>query len=285
MYEFTTLNKVPIQKIHETMLSSFSNYYVPIKISLELLKIKNMSYGVDYRRSFGALYKGELIGFIFIAFDYYLSERTIYNAGMGVNKEHRGKGVAQNLQNLAIDIAKKELDANVFLLEVIKENKEALPLYLKKGFNITRELESYGLAKRIGKVKKQNQIKFEILDFKLDLINQSWWDTYPSWQNTIQSCNRSKLENKIAITKYKDEEIGYCVFNMITGQIHILAVKPEARGNLIAQNLLKFIDSNLIEGVYINMINIDATNKPLIGLCNTLGFKHIVSQYEMKLKV
>ncbi|MEH1809513.1 GNAT family N-acetyltransferase [Nostoc sp.] len=75
--------------------------------------------------------------------------RKAYISSMYVQQEYRGKGVGKLLLNELIERAKTIKDVEILLIDIVKSNFLAKPLYLSLGFQI------YGTDKRAYKYNNQ----------------------------------------------------------------------------------------------------------------------------------
>ncbi len=75
--------------------------------------------------------------------------RKAYISSMYVQQEYRGKGVGKLLLNELIERAKTIKDVEILLIDIVKSNFLAKPLYLSLGFQI------YGTEKRAYKYNNQ----------------------------------------------------------------------------------------------------------------------------------
>ncbi len=126
--EIEKMNKSHLEEIKENLETEFDNFW-NYNILKEELSSSNSKYIV-------AISKGEVIGFAGIKFA--LDQADIMN--IVTRKDHRNKGVGTLLLNELISIC-KEFKANSIFLEVNEDNKPAIKLYEKVGF------ESVGIRK------------------------------------------------------------------------------------------------------------------------------------------
>ncbi len=91
-----------------------------------------------YERMFCYKKNNKIIGFISYSIIY---ERAELNY-IVVDEKYRGKGIAQKLLDFALDDLKNNMVEN-FSLEVNVNNKDAIKLYLKNGFEIKTVRSNY----------------------------------------------------------------------------------------------------------------------------------------------
>ena len=99
----------------------------------------NFSYDSNpYERMFCYKKNNKIIAFISYSIIY---ERAELNY-IVVDEKYRGKGIAQKLLDFALDDLKNSMVEN-FSLEVNVNNKDAIKLYLKNGFEIKTVRSNY----------------------------------------------------------------------------------------------------------------------------------------------
>ena len=95
--EFVDLSQFSELEILDAHNKAFSDYEVPMQLSLESFKYFNQRRGVQYDLSFGAVEGNELVGFILNAIDIWEGKRTAYDCGTGVIPEFRQKGIGNQI--------------------------------------------------------------------------------------------------------------------------------------------------------------------------------------------
>jgi ribosomal protein S18 acetylase RimI-like enzyme len=121
--------------------AAYEGYFVPFKVDETAMRFMVDAFDLELASSFVALEGDEPIGLANLGVR---GERT-WLGGVGVVPAQRRKGVGERLTRALLDRA-RELGAGEMWLEVIVENKPALELYEKLGFEVTRELEVLSLA-------------------------------------------------------------------------------------------------------------------------------------------
>jgi ribosomal protein S18 acetylase RimI-like enzyme len=121
--------------------AAYEDYFVPFQVDEAAMRFMVDAFDLDLASSVVALDGDEPIGLANLGVR---GERT-WLGGVGVVPSHRRKGVGEQLTRALLDRA-RELGAREMWLEVIVENKPAIALYEKLGFEVTRELEVLSLA-------------------------------------------------------------------------------------------------------------------------------------------
>ncbi len=97
MIAYRTLIDTPIEQIHEAFVRGFSDYLVPMQLSLEDLRAMHAIRGVDYSLSVGAFDGDDLIGFTTNGVGMWCGLPTAYDAATAVAKNYRGRGVSREM--------------------------------------------------------------------------------------------------------------------------------------------------------------------------------------------
>ena len=85
--EYRSLTGTSIKSIHEAFLQAFSDYKVPMNLSLETFEKKLKRNGFKPEFSAGAFENGRLVGFVLNGVREWDGEKTIYDTGTGVVPE------------------------------------------------------------------------------------------------------------------------------------------------------------------------------------------------------
>lgn len=271
--------------LYTAFTKAFSDYQVNINLPSEAFQrmLKRRGYSPEF--SYGAYDNDELIGFILNGIRKWNNKITAYDTGTGVIATYRKRGVTTKLFS---HIQKILLQNQVeqYLLEVIQSNNVAADLYLKQGFQITREFICYQTEKtEINKVKSCEAF---INSGQFDMVNwdqlKFFWDFTPSWQNSVDSLISAKDSLYMMIARLENSIVGYGIIDMNTGDIPQLAVKREFRnsgiGHAIFKNLVGCTKSN-----HIRFINVEDSCETLNVFLRNNGFKEITKQYEMVMSI
>lgn len=281
MFSYKILNETSIEMLHETFVDAFSDYQV--KIDLPIWKFEGMLKRRGYvpEISMGAFVNEKLVGFVLNGLRMWNGKLTIYDVGTGVIGEYRRQGVTNNILSNIKNII-KEKGVEQYLLEVIKANESAVKLYKNQGFEIERELECFQLDKT-----QYNPI----INHKVDHVNnldlkelKCFWDFSPSWQNSIDSINAASEEFIYSVARVGNTIVGYGIIDKKSGDIPQIAVDKNFRGKGIGRSIMTDLIKNT-ENSKISVINVDGKDQGLQNFLIKLGFKNIVSQYEMILKI
>ena len=278
MYHYQSLENIEISNIHEAFLNAFSDYVVPMKISLEQFQRLLIRRGYQAKKSVGVFQDDQLVGFVLTSTRQWQGTLTTYVIGLGLSPEHRGHGLAKALMQQAT--LHNESHTQQFLLEVITSNQPALKLYQSLGYQINRELLCFSILKTDLILSCADHVAIEISQHAPDYDLSKFWDKHTSWQYSKDTL-ATEPDHFIYATAYIDQNlVGYGVIDPISGDIYQLAVHPDHRRQGIACSILSTLCQQT-ESPKIGCSNIDANNHSMIAFLQKQQFKLMISQYEM----
>lgn len=276
--EIKTLGGISKKDILNVFNESFSDYFIPFKLSEEQLTSKMLADKTDLNLSVGVFENTKLIAFILHGFDKINNENIIYNGGTGVIPNKRGSGLTKQMHQFILPIL-KENRIDKLQLEVISENIQAIKSYEKSGYKIERELLCYKGEIDISNTKNTLEIKkLENYDW---VLMESFWDIYPTWQNSKNVLNELK-QNIVSLGAYFENRlIGYLIYNPKNKRIKQIAISPNFRQTKVASTLLREVIKT--NGNTLSIINIDKSSKSIIAFLEKIGLKKYLEQLEMTL--
>jgi ribosomal protein S18 acetylase RimI-like enzyme len=233
--------------------------------------------GVQLEISTGAFDDDRMIGFYMNALGDWQGKLTAYDAGTGIVPDYRGRGVAQEL--FAFTVSRlKERAVSQYLLEVLTSNEHAVTLYRKLGFVEVRRLA----------VLQSERIVEPIDDFELRRVDkpdwklfESFWDGYPSWQNSLAAVERVPNDRMIFGAYVEGSCVGYGIVFRPAANLMQLAVAPSHRRKGIGSRILRAL--SLGETLKVN--NIDEELKGTLAFFVSNGFKVVMEQFEMSMSI
>ena len=280
---YRLLNSADSDSLHSCFLTAFSDYVVPMKMGRDEFHQRLVRDGVDLELSVGAFSDDVMIGFSLNAIGDWRGLFTAYDAGTGVVPGFRGRGVGKELFAFMMPQLIKS-GVKQCLLEVISTNEPAVALYVKLGFKEVRRLNVF-LTDALSIVSRPTQLEMKAIrepDWKL---LETFWDGYPSWQNSIDSVERLTNE-KVVIAAFQGSEcIGYGAVFLPTCNLMQLAVARSHRRNGVGSSILSALQSEVASVDALKVINVD---KELVGsnaFYLARGFKVILDQQEMVLSL
>lgn len=289
MITIKTLAETPFEQIHSSFRKAFEDYVEPFDLTIDQLKYMVERRGCDLKLSFGAFNGNELVGFTLNGIGVWKNKKTAYDTGTGIIKKFRKQGIATRIFNESLPILRAN-EVEQYLLEVIKTNKNAVDLYQKAGFSITRDFDYYVQRKnnlvpntksRYDSSVTMKKIEFNDLNWN---ILKSFWSFEPSWQNSVESITRKSDHFTFLGVIRNNSLIGYGVIEKHTGDVPQFAISENYRkiglGTKLFNSLIKFTDSNQIK-----IINAECKKQDFKFFAEKLGFTAGHGQYEMILKL
>ncbi|MFD1314897.1 GNAT family N-acetyltransferase [Namhaeicola litoreus] len=278
--EIKSLEKVNSKDILNVFNASFSDYFVPFKLTEEQLMSKMRADKIDLTLSVGVFENQRLIAFILHGFDIIDNQKVAYNGGTGVIPEKRGSGLTKKMYEACLPILEQK-GIDIIFLEVITQNIQAIRSYEKIGFKTTRTLGCFkGNFKpiksyQIADIKEQDLYEWNLME--------SFWDINPTWQNSKNVLNRSKLENDSFGAYIDNQLVAYVIYNSKSRRIQQIAVHKEYRKRGIGTKLISELAKK--HGNWFSIINVDKKAKNVTNFFNLSGFENYIDQIEMELKL
>ncbi|MEZ5105157.1 MAG: GNAT family N-acetyltransferase [Draconibacterium sp.] len=238
MYEIKSLDGFSLNVLFNAFQSAFSDYEMQLNKAELATMLERRGFVPEL--SFGVFDEGELVAFTFNGIGNFNRIKTAYDTGTGTRKEYRGKGLASTIFEFSIPYL-KEAGISQYLLEVLQHNTKAISVYQKLGFEVTRELNYFVQQKEnVISGKKDKPVGYEFkqvkINFNYDL--PKFYDFHPSWQNSFDAVMRNTENFKMNAAFFRGEVVGYCIFEIGTGDITQIAVDEQHRRKGIATVLL-----------------------------------------------
>ena len=274
MINYRLLSDHDFDSLYICFLAAFSDYEVDMQMSREQFRQRIVRDGVRMEMSAGAFDANQqMIGFCINGVGTWQGTETAYDAGTGVVREYRGRGVGKELFAF-LTPRLKDKGIKQYLLEVLTTNTPAASLYRKLGFMDTRQLAVFRSFTRIGNSSDASVRQIQQPDWNL---YRSFWDGYPSWQNSIDAVERIATDTMIAAAYLNDECVGYGIVFTPSANLMQLAVSPRHRRKGIGSAILAAFEPP--ERLKINNIDEQLTNALEFYKAN--GYKQVLGQYEM----
>jgi ribosomal protein S18 acetylase RimI-like enzyme len=278
--EISTLEGIDIKEILKVFNLSFSNYFIPFKLTEEQLASKLLVDKTDLSLSVGVFENGKLIAFILHGFDTINNQKVIYNGGTPVIPEKRGLGLTKKMYGIILPILANK-GINKLRLEVITENIQAIRSYSKSGFRAKRNLLCYKGEVQISNTDSNIKIK-ELQQYNWQLM-ESFWDIYPSWQNSKSVVEELRSKNNSLGAYIENKLVGYVIYNPTSKRIQQIAVSKEFRRKRIATALVFELKERY--GNTLSIINVDKQSSAVNSFLIKIGLENNLEQIEMELKL
>lgn len=280
MEEIKSLEKIRFDLLFETFKEAFIDYELQVNPK-ELQTMLNRR-GFVPELSFGAFDDGKLVAFTFNGIGLFNNIQTAYDTGTGTLKEYRGQGLATKVFMYSLPYLKKA-NINQYLLEVLQHNTNAVSVYQKIGFTVSREFNYFSQkVEGLKLIQKPISPNYHIqpIDLSFSKLVAEFWDFVPSWQNSFEAIARKSEDFKIFGAFEGQNLIGYCVFEPNSGDITQIAVHKGHRRKGIATNLLEAaLKSNLHSSV--KCINTEIGCSSITSFLQSIAVPLKGKQFEM----
>lgn len=277
-FDFRTLEEVPLPVLCDTFNLAFSDYIVPMHLTLPLLEQKLHAENIRLGYSIGAFDRDRLVGLILHGVDREPDPSVLYNGGTGVVPDCRGNRLVQAMYGHFLPAYRREGIRSI-VLEVITKNTPAIKAYEHTGFSRARLYHCY---KGNPATEKRNEQVTIIRDVQPD------WDLYasfgnqrPSWSNTFAAIDREGASTITWKATLNGTVAGFISVYAPGRRIRQIAVAPAFRRQGIASALLQTVAAEL-EGPF-SITNIDSENIAFQAFLQASGFEPSVDQYELSL--
>ena len=260
------LNQTSQPDLYRTFVEAFSDYAVDMSyMSEESFLNRTAKNGIDLKSSVGAYDHKKLVGYTLIGVDNWKGEKAAFDIVTGIIKSYRGKGVAKEMFDFAIQKL-KTMGVNKFVLEVLQKNQAAIKAYKKSGFRIVRELDCFELKKADARFMKTAQEPVEIHRVGRDILSdfRSSLDWHPSWENSFASIARIPDDLLLLGAGRENQIVGLLIYYPALNWILSLVVKRSHRRLGVATYLIK----NLVNQIHnrkqsVKILNIDHSDKSM----------------------
>ena len=268
MYQYKNLEECSFYEISECLNCAFSDYALPIHLSEPELSALFSASGIDRRLSFGAFFRGALVGFLLNSCGLYQGHRTAFDVATGVIPAHRGKQVFTNLFALAQQTLRQGRIER-YCLEVLQQNERAIALYKRLGFFISREffVLSGSALKSSRQPESVQYASLAAFDFQQAAdINRN----RPSYEH---SDHILALHPDLYNVAYiKDRPLtAWCVFSNATGQIFQF-------GWSSIQDLREVVQSLLGRYPHVTVKNIESSQQQILKMLESLQLKNYIAR-------
>ncbi|RFM34276.1 GNAT family N-acetyltransferase [Chitinophaga silvisoli] len=278
LYRFHHLKGVATNQLCQVFNEAFSDYVIPMQLTVSLLQQKLTGESIQLDCSAGAFQGDDLYGFILHGREESRPE-VLYNGGTGVVPMARGRHLVQELYEYFIPKYQQQ-GVKEILLEVIATNQKAIKAYENAGFEQQRRFLCFkGEVPLTKKAMKGVLIQKNLLP--PESIVHPFADQVPSWSNSIASVRREKQHTTTWVALVEHEIVGYISVFLASRRIRQIGVKKEMRRRGIGTALMQQAAEAL--GNPFTLINVDAQNKGLISFLEHMGMSEILTQYEMKI--
>ena len=270
-------------KLQGAFLEAFADYAMDASGTTEerlLLRMRKNS--VDYVLSPGLYDEDRLVGFTLIGIDAWGGRLTAYDAGTGIVPEFRKQGWAKKMLDHALP-ALREKGVERFALEVLQQNEPAIKAYRKSGFEIVRELRCY--SAQVDELRLRNDsstFEMRVADRETLSKLESSADWLPSFENRVTAVDA--IPDHVQIFGAFDGEacVGVTAYSPPLNWMLTLLVDNDHRRRGVGAALVVHLAKGLPDPApRLTALNVDGEDAGTQSFFESLGFTHLVDQYEM----
>jgi len=284
MITYKLCSEVTEDQIYQAFQSGFSDYM--IQLSLEKEDMLERFFGPEGNEralSYLALDGDIGVGLVLGGIRMMNGVKTMRCGTMCINPDYRGKGVAQKLIDMHIELGKSSGCHQMFL-EVINGNDRAVHFYKKNGYEIVYDLLYYNMQKEtltkmsILPIYEDYEIKqvgyYDVLSYRKTLF-----DMHLPWQADVEYFKTLKAKYYEAYDG--DKVVAAC--GVFKGNVFFLHVDPQYRGLGIGMAILfEALKEDTFESVRMTINN----NANMKSFCEHIGMKKSeLCQFEMYLSL
>ncbi len=276
--EIRNLENIDFEELFHGFEKAFADY----EIHFEKEEVRSMlkRRGYNPRLSFAAFDNGEIVAFTLNGTGTFNGVPTAYDIGTGTVKQYRGQSIAGKIFNHSLPFL-KESGISQYLLEVLQNNQKAIGVYRRMNFKVTREFECFRQTIEHIDIRKVNtDCIIEQVDTNSIRKAQYYCDFSPSWQNNFESIERGISELMCLGAFLNGKMVGYCVFDIYTGDLTQIAVLSEYRRKRIASRLLQ----EAITGMktdFVKILNINSGSPTMPVFLQSKNIPLASKQFEM----
>jgi ribosomal protein S18 acetylase RimI-like enzyme len=238
--------------------------------------------GYNPQLSFAAFDNDEIVAFTLNGTGTFNGVLTAYDTGTGTIKQYRGQSIAGKIFTHSLPFL-KESGISQYLLEVLQNNQKAIGVYRRMNFEVTRKFDCFRQTiEHIDNRKVNIDCIIEQVDTNSIRQAQRYCDFSPSWQNSFESIERGISELTCLGAFLDGKMVGYCVFDIHTGDLTQIVVLSEYRRKGIASRLLQEVIARL-KTDFIKVLNISSDNPTMPVFLKSKNIPLASKQFEMVL--
>jgi ribosomal protein S18 acetylase RimI-like enzyme len=270
-------------QLHAAFLEAFADYAMDASgTTEEKLLLRMQKNAVDYDLSPGLYDEDRLVGFTLIGVDEWGGVLTAYDAGTGIVPRFRRLGWARKLFDHALP-ALREQGVERFALEVLRGNEPAIKAYEKSGFEIVRELRCFvAKVEDLAATKDRSEVEIRGMDRATLSELEASADWLPSFENRFSAVDG--IRDHIQLSGAFDGElcVGATAYSPPLNWLLTLLVDEKHRRRGIGTTLIRHLAATLPASVsQMRALNVDAEDTGMQVFLQSIGFEHLVDQYEM----
>lgn len=274
-FEIRSAAGLPISDLHLAMVDSFSDYAVPMQLSLQAFEAMLRQRSFVAGHSHVALVEGEVAAIWLVS----VRKDSAYLICSGTRPAYRTRGLARSLAAASLSTLRGAGLAS-FQTEVLTSNRAADALYRSLGMTPVRLFDCYAVPpvqsvpQRGVEIARWADIAEEVAELR---------DWRPSWQNNDVSLAALGDEDLLCLC-LRDHALlaGYAVVSVASGTVHQLAVRKDLRGQGEGLRLIRAARHALPDKA-LKLINIDHSDAAFRALMTRSHARETVQQLELSM--
>jgi ribosomal protein S18 acetylase RimI-like enzyme len=274
------LHDTPIAAITAAFNEGFSDYFLPVQLTEELMAFKIQVEDIDLRISVGAFDgEGQLKGLMLHGNRIVDGRRIAYNAGTAVHPDARRKGLVRAMY-AAILPHLRDNGFHESLLEVIDINAPAIAAYEGIGFQRTRVLDVMVGYPPTAPLPAgfTTQVLSELPDLAL---LRAKWDYRPTWQHDFATVLNA-WDRYCALGIFQGARlVGYAILVPFSGRVLQWAIHPDFRKRGLGKALLSAMQAHAETDL--RFVNVEQLPDGPSEFLRAMGLRRTLGQYEMRL--
>lgn len=274
------LDATPLSVITAAFNEGFSDYFLPVQLTDELMAFKIQVEDIDLSISPGVFSAdGVLQGLMLHGNREVEGRRVAYNAGTAVRPSARRQGLVRAMYAYALP----HLRAQGFhetVLEVIDINAPAIAAYEGVGFQRTRVLDI--MVGRPPAAELPSGYHLRTLESLPDLgALRAKWDYRPTWQHDFATALNAWDRHR-AIGIFREERLaGYAILAPFSGRVLQWAIHPDFRRKGLGKALLAAMQAHAEADL--RFVNVEQLPDGPGEFLRAAGLRRTLGQYEMRL--
>ncbi|WP_298957792.1 GNAT family N-acetyltransferase [uncultured Roseibium sp.] len=264
----------------EAMNMAFSDYVVPLHLSVEKFTDFQKQRGFSSRHSFIARTNDEIAAFWFSSAPNPDLGGGTYTLSVGTQPQYRRKGLfAQLLKVVSGQLAAE--GASGMQLEVISTNDKAVAAYENAGFQTGRRLRVCKFSTAGIEVSSAGWDLRPIEITALPSEETAFFDWQPTPQNSKKALSALAGKSKAISARANGEVLGWVAFYR-DGSVAQLVVRKDQRRKGVGGALLAAA-AEAVDNEQLVFVNVDRSDMATNALLDRAGAEDLLEQLEMRL--
>ena len=279
MLAIRNLQSSSLPEVTAAFNDGFSDYFIDVELSPELMAYKIAAEDIDLGISVGAFEEEHLVGLILHGNRQLGTRKIAYNAGTCVRPAFRRRGLVKEMYaHILPELQRQGFSESI--LEVIDINTPAYLAYEGIGFVKMRVLEVFSGQIPVSGLPAGFSIQaLEKLPPTGNL--EAFWDYQPTWQHAWATALNT-WERQKAIGLWEAAElVGYGIFTSFSGRVLQFAVDPAYRGKGLGKALLSAMQQQ--SEAPLRFVNVEQMEHGPGEFLRHLGLRKSMGQFEMRL--